>query len=108
MIALFDTFVDVGEVSAEAGDWFKDGGSGSLSSLALLVGSCGLEVGVLPVWPVKSLDGLCVEVLYGLLVASADSVLGAGIAVESVDGFCNAHLRGGHGCNRCLAVILDQ
>lgn len=65
--------------------------------IRVLVGGWSWALGFLPIWPVKSLDGLSVEVLYGLLVAPAYTVASAGVTVESVDGLCDSHLRGGHG-----------
>ena len=47
---------------------------------------------IVPVWPVEGFYCLCVEVFYGLLVASADTVLGTGVPIEGVDGLGDAHL----------------
>lgn len=54
--------------------------------------------GGVPVGPVEGFDCFGVEVFDGLFVAAADAVFGAGVAVEGVDCFGNAHLGGGHGC----------
>jgi hypothetical protein len=50
MVALFDAFVDVGEVGAEAGDGIEDGGS----VVKLVRVGFGIKAlgWVLPVWPV--------------------------------------------------------
>lgn len=76
VIALRDAAIDVGEVGAEALDGIEDGGA---------------------VGPVEGFDGLGVEVGDGLLVGAGDAVFGAGVAVESVNGLSDAHLRGRHG-----------
>ncbi len=41
---------------------------------------------------VKFLDGFSVQIVDGLLVLARHAVLGAGVAVERVNGFGNAHL----------------
>lgn len=46
----------------------------------------------LPVWSVEGLDGLCVEIFDGLLVAATDAVAGPGVAVERIDSFSDPHL----------------
>lgn len=52
---------------------------------------------VIPVRTIKCFDGLRIQVLDSLLVATAHSILGTRIAVESIDGFGNTHLGGSHG-----------
>lgn len=59
---------------------------------------CFGRVGELPVGAVEGFDGFGVEVFDGLFVAAADAVFGAGVAVEGVDCFGDAHLGGCHGC----------
>lgn len=46
MVALFDAFVDVREVGAEAGDGFEDSGTMKLGSISFLVGSRGCWLGL--------------------------------------------------------------
>lgn len=47
---------------------------------------------VVPVWPVESLYCLCVQILDGLLVTPADTVLGTCIPIERIDSLGDAHL----------------
>lgn len=84
VLALGDAGVDVGKVAAEALDGVEDGGA---------------------VGPVEGLDGLGVEVGDGLLVGARHAVLGAGVAVEGVDGLGDAHLRGRHGAQRVEVAL---
>ena len=53
--------------------------------------------GEVPVGAVEGFYCFGVEVFDGLFVAAADAVFGAGVAVEGVDCFGDAHLGGGHG-----------
>jgi hypothetical protein len=53
-----------------------------------------------PVRSIQRFDSLGVQVLDGLLVAAADAVRGAAVAVERVDRLGDAHLRGRHGAQR--------
>jgi hypothetical protein len=53
-----------------------------------------------PVRTIQRFDSLGVQVLDGLLVAAADAVRGAAVAVERVDRLGDAHLRGRHGAQR--------
>lgn len=57
----------------------------------------GGEIGRVPVGAVEGFDCFGVKVFDGLFVAAADAVFGAGVAVEGVDGFGDAHLGGCHG-----------
>lgn len=54
-------------------------------------------VGNTPVWPIKRLDRLGVEVFYRLLVTSAHAVRGSAVSVKRVNGLGNSHLAGSHG-----------
>ena len=65
MVAFLDAFVYVREVGAEARDWLQDGGAG-MSVNGRCTGDD--KVLCLPVWAVKSFDGLSVEIFYCLLV----------------------------------------
>ena len=65
------TFVYIGEVGAKSRNRFQNGGA---------------------IGPIQRLDGLGIEVLYGLLVAATDPVLSTGISVEGVDGLGDSHL----------------
>lgn len=65
------TFVDVWEVGAEAIDGVQH---------------------CRAVWAVERFDGFRVQVFDRLLVAPADAVAGASVAVEGVDGLGDAHL----------------
>ena len=53
-----------------------------------------------PVRAIQRLHRLRIQVLDRLLVAAADAVRSAAVAVEGVDGLGDAHLRGRHGAQR--------
>lgn len=64
--------------------------------LHILAGPNKEEQYCLPIWSIKCLDRLRIQILNCLLVASTDTILCSCITVESVDGLCDSHLGGSH------------
>ena len=67
-----------------------------------------VDVPSLPVWAVKSFDGLGIKIFYRLFVRSTDSVFGACISIKSIDSFGDAHLGGCHGCTDVRSAICHR
>lgn len=84
------TFVDVGEIGTKSGNRLEHGCSVVLKVSHLL--SSKDEGPVIPVRPIQSLDRFGIQILHGLLVAPAHTVLGTRIPIEGVDGLGDAHL----------------